>query len=71
MNVATIGYYQSIERVKYSTLFVLLRGCVFLLPCFIIIPRLINITGIWLSMPAAELLTIIVIFIVWQKSRNK
>lgn len=64
LNVALVGYYQSLERVRLATLFVLLRGLIFLIPCFLLFPRLLGIPGIWLAMPASEALTLMVIFVV-------
>ena len=61
LNVAIIGYYQSIEQVKRATVMVFLRGLVFLLPSFIMLPKLLGIPGIWLAMPLAEALTLAVI----------
>lgn len=62
VNIAFIGYYQSIERAVASTVYTLLRGVLFLVPCFLLLPRLIGEPGLWLAIPAAELLTSTVIF---------
>lgn len=61
VNISIIGYYQSIEQIKRATALVFLRGFIFLIPCFILLPALLNVEGIWLAMPAAELITTIVI----------
>lgn len=61
VNIAFIGYYQSIEKAMVSIVYTLLRGILFLVPCFILLPRLIGVPGLWLAIPAAELLTCIVI----------
>ena len=61
VNIAFIGYYQSIERAGVSMAYTLLRGIVFLVPCFLLLPRLMGDSGLWLAIPAAELLTCIVI----------
>ncbi|CCY35394.1 matE protein [Tannerella sp. CAG:118] len=63
VNIAFIGYYQSIEKAMVSTVYTLLRGIFFLVPCFILLPCLIGVPGLWLAIPAAELLTCIVIFV--------
>jgi Na+-driven multidrug efflux pump len=64
LNIAIIGYYQSIERVWRATLIVILRGVVFVVPCFILLPSLLGIPGIWLAMPVAEALTLCVTLLV-------
>lgn len=61
VNIAFIGYYQSIENAKTSTAYTLLRGIVFLVPCFILLPEIIGVEGLWLAIPTAEALTCAVI----------
>ena len=57
VNLTAIGYFQSIERVKSATVFSLLRGFFFLVPSFLLLPRLLGHAGIWLAMPLSEGLT--------------
>ena len=57
VNLTAIGYFQSIERVKPATVFSLLRGFFFLVPSFLLLPRLLGHAGIWLAMPLSEGLT--------------
>lgn len=61
INVAVVGYYQSVEQIKRATIFVFLRGFVLLVPCFILLPTLAGTAGIWLAMPLAEIITTIII----------
>lgn len=63
-NVVAVGYLQSIEQSAKATLITLLRGFVVVIPCFIFLPKLMGILGIWLAIPAAELLTAVVTVIV-------
>ena len=60
-NLSAIGFYQSVERVLPAVVFALLRGFVFLVPCFAILSDLAGETGLWLSLPASEILTTVVI----------
>ena len=57
INLTVVGYFQSIERVKPATLFALLRGLIFLVPSFLLMPLVLGTPGIWLAMPASEILT--------------
>lgn len=57
VNIAVIGYNQSLERMAVSTSFALLRGALFLVPSFIIMPRVAGEAGIWAAMPVSEFLT--------------
>lgn len=61
VNIAFIGYYQSIEKALASTLYTLLRGVVVLVPSFIVLPHLIGVPGLWLAIPVAEMLTCAII----------
>lgn len=69
LNLTIIGYFQSLERIKPATFFALLRGCVFLIPAFIFLPKILGIKGIWLAMPCSEILTfsVIIAFYALQK----
>ena len=61
LNVAIVGYCQSIERMKAAMTFVFLRGIGLLIPTFFLLPSLLGTEGIWLSMPLAEILTLAII----------
>lgn len=61
VNVAAIGYYQSVERALPATIFSLSRGVIFLVPCFLVIPLFAGVNGIWLALPATEALTFLTI----------
>lgn len=70
VNVTLIGYYQSIEKVVVSTLYSLLRGIIFVIPTFILLPLVFGDTGLWLAIPAAEILTMLIIITVFRISRH-
>ena len=61
LNVVLIGYLQSVEQSASATIYTLLRGFILVIPCFIFLPRMIGKSGMWLAIPAAELLTFAVI----------
>lgn len=71
VNIAMIGYCQSLEMVMPATLFALLRGVFFLVPAFLFLPKLIGDSGVWLALPAAEMFTtvVIVLFCVVRRHR--
>lgn len=68
LNVAIVGYYQSVEQIKRATVFVFLRGFALLLPSFILLPKLLGTKGIWLAMPLAEVTTTLLIGILFLKA---
>lgn len=57
LNLAIIGYYQSIERLRPATVFALLRGLILMVPSFLLLPLLIGTHGIWLALAVSEILT--------------
>ena len=69
INLTAVGYFQSIERVIPATIFALMRGCVFLVPCFIILPQLSGTPGIWYAMPLSEILTTVSIILFFLYNR--
>lgn len=60
-NLTAIGYFQSVEKVVPSIVFALLRGVVFLVPSFIILPIMSGNTGIWLALACSEIATSVAI----------
>ncbi|MDE6377425.1 MAG: MATE family efflux transporter [Duncaniella sp.] len=70
VNITFIGYYQSLERAVRSTVYTLLRGIIFLIPAFVLLPRLFGDTGLWMAIPSAELLTTIIILIIFFINRH-
>ena len=71
LNVAIVGYYQSVEQIKRATVFVFLRGFSLLLPSFILLPKLLGTKGIWLAMPLAEITTTLLIGILFLRAFKK
>jgi len=78
LNVAIVGYYQSVEQIKRATVFVFLRGFALLVPSFILLPQLLGTEGIWLAMPLAEFMTAMIIVMmyflntsIWQPLKNR
>jgi len=61
LNVVLTSYFQSLERARQATLFMLLRGYLLVVPAFLLLPQLIGDAGLWLAVPLSELLTLMVI----------
>lgn len=71
INLAIIGYFQSVERVRPATVFAMLRGFIFLVPCFLILPEAIGVKGIWAALSVSELLTTVTAAIMFTVERRK
>lgn len=61
LNITFIGYYQSCEQAVRSIVYMLLRGIVFMLPGFVLLPRLFGVVGLWLAIPVSEMLALAII----------
>lgn len=68
-NMIGIGYYQSVERGQRAMIITLLRGVVFMLFGFLVLPKILGVPGIWLAVPFAELLTMLYIIGIYFKDR--
>lgn len=61
INVVIVGYNQSVEKGTRATIYTLLRGFVFMIPAFLLLPRWFGNNGLWLALVAAELCSTLVI----------
>ncbi len=59
LNVVLIGYLQSMERYRLATVFMLLRGFIIIVPCFVLLPEVMSVAGLWLAEPLSETLTLL------------
>lgn len=62
LNLVCVGYCQSLEQFKTAVLFMLLRGLIFVVPAFILLPYAVGTMGLWLAVPLSEALTLAMIF---------
>lgn len=61
LNIAFVGYCQSVTKARRAMVYTVLRGIVFAVLGFIVLPRAIGVIGLWTAIPVAELLTLVVI----------
>lgn len=73
LNVVLIGYLQSLELYLPSTVFMLLRGLIFVVPCFVIFPMIAGEKGLWIAEPISEMATLIllIIYISYRLKKHK
>lgn len=70
VNMVSIGYFQSVERVKSATTVTILRGFIFMILSFAVLPVIFGNSGMWLAVPASELLTLLVVVTIYLKGRR-
>ena len=61
LNIAYIGYYQSMGKAARAMTYTLLRGVILLVPLFFLLPTLFPVWGMWAAIPASELCTFLII----------
>ncbi|MCM1356741.1 MAG: MATE family efflux transporter [Staphylococcus sp.] len=71
INITFIGYYQSCERSTRSIIYMMLRGIVFMIPSFILLPHAVGDTGLWLAIPASEFTTVAIIALIYIVFRQR
>lgn len=70
VNIVSIGYFQSVERARPAMVVTVLRGFVFMVICLFGLPLLLKVPGIWMAVPLAEVLTFLVVAVIyWRKRR--
>ncbi len=58
--VMSIGYFQATQKAKVATFLGLLRQFFLLIPLLIILPKYFGLMGVWIAVPTADFISIIV-----------
>lgn len=69
INIVSIGYFQSIEQARSAMTVTLLRGFLFQVACFLTLPLLFGTLGIWLAVPLSEILSAVVVVVIFRFGR--
>ncbi len=70
-NIFSASFFTAIDNAKWSLMIASLRGLVFIITGITILPGLLGVTGIWLTIPIAEFLTILIGSSLLRKVVNK
>ncbi|MDE6669443.1 MAG: MATE family efflux transporter [Muribaculaceae bacterium] len=65
LNIAFIGYYQSIKKAALALTLTMLRGVVFLVPLFLLLTHLFPSWGMWAAVPSSEFLTLLIVLSIY------
>lgn len=71
INILLASYMQSIGHWKESVAISLCRCLIILLPLLLVLPKFLGDSGIWLSVPFAEILTLPIAYILWKPKNSK
>lgn len=66
MQIIRTNYFSSIGKAKKSMFLSLLRQVILLIPCLIILPKFLGLTGVWLAGPTSDLLSVIITTIMFR-----
>lgn len=71
INIVAANYFSVILRPQAAFLTAFLRGFLLLVPLVLVFAAWFGIVGVWLSVPAAELLTMFVVLLLYRKQNGK
>ena len=72
INITASAYFTSVQEAAKSAVIASSRGLVFVVISLLLLPPLIGNTGIWLTVPAAELITLVIsVFILLNRKHLK
>ena len=71
INILLASYVQSIGRWPGSILISLNRSLIILMPLLLILPPLFGAAGVWISVPLAEVLTVPISYITYNRQNFK
>lgn len=70
VNIVNVGFLQSIEKSKLSTLLSLTRGLILIIIIINIFPKIFGLNGVWMTMPIVETLALIISCILVKRVKN-
>ncbi|MBP2079506.1 MATE family efflux transporter [Oceanobacillus polygoni] len=70
INFVMMSYFQSIAQIRMATWITASREIIFMMIFILILPLFLGIHGVWLSIPFAEFIVMVTIFLYARKSRE-
>ena len=61
VNIVITSFFASINKPKESFIISMMRGLVIVIPLILVLPNIFHMTGVWLTIPLAEAITILII----------
>lgn len=69
--MVVVNFFQSIGKAQKAIFLSLTRQMIFLIPCLIILPPILGVLGVWISLPIADFVSVIVSYIVLRNQFKK
>lgn len=70
LNIVTTSFFASINKAKESFIISIMRGLIVVVPLIILLPKLFDMTGVWLTIPLAEAITLLMSFVFYIRYRK-
>lgn len=71
LQMVIVNFFQSIGKAQKAIFLSLTRQLIFLVPCLILLPPVLGALGVWISLPIADLISVIVSVIVLRNQFKK
>ncbi len=71
INIVTTSFFASINEARESFIISIMRGLIVVIPLIISLPKLFGMTGVWLTIPLAEVITLLISIIFYIKYRKR
>lgn len=70
LNIVTTSLFSSINKPRESFIISIMRGCIAIIPLILILPRIWGMPGVWITIPLAELMTLIISIRLYTKNKK-
>lgn len=67
LNIVTTSFFASINEAKESFIISIMRGLIIVTPLILLLPRLFGIIGVWITIPLAEVSTLLIGIVLYLK----
>lgn len=67
LNIVTTSFFASINEAKESFIISIIRGLIVVIPLILLLSRLFGMTGVWITIPLAEVSTLLISIMLYLK----
>ncbi|WP_294188284.1 MATE family efflux transporter [uncultured Clostridium sp.] len=71
INIVTTSFFASINKPKESFAISMIRGLIIVIPLILLLPNFLGMTGVWLTIPLSEVITLFISIIIYFKYKRE
>lgn len=71
INIVTTSFFASINKPKESFAISMIRGLIIVMPLILLLPNFLGMTGVWLTIPLSEAITLFISIIIYFKYKRE